>query len=86
MSQLLSRQSTLEPGHQFSEANLPSGNGHNQIINGFVVRNIQPVSTTADQDLHKEPGCSLVTIHEAVVADHAVKDGRGLLGDGAVVA
>jgi hypothetical protein len=72
LSCLLSHQLRFEPVHQFVEIHLPSGDGNNKIIDGFVVWDIQPVPTTVDQYLDKEPGCSLITVGETVIADHAV--------------
>lgn len=79
-------QPRLEPLDQAIEIEIAGGYSHNQVVDGLVIRDVQAVAATTNQHLDHEPSSSLVAVHEAVIAHHAVEQGSCLVGEGAMIA
>lgn len=59
---------------------LPVGNGDDKIINVRVVFYFQRVTAPINQQFHKKPGGSFVSVHKTMIIYHAVKDRRSFAG------
>lgn len=75
-----------KPMSQAVEVEIAGSYGDNQVVDGLIIRDIQAVAATINQHLNYEPSSSLVAVHEAVVAYHAVKEGGCLVGERAMIA
>src|SRR5690606_37573377 len=67
-----------EPFGDRFESKLPVGHLNDEIVDAFIVRNVEDVPTSRDENLDQKPGGPLVAIDKTVVSDDAVQDGCGL--------
>lgn len=84
--ELLPLQPRLEPAHQVLKPNSSVSDGHHQIIYWVIIGDLQRIAAAIKQDFHKEPRCSLVAVHKAVVSNHAVQESSSLVGNRAMIA
>jgi hypothetical protein len=52
-----------------------------EVVNPRIIGNIEDMSAAVDQDFNQKPVRPLVRIHKAMVANHAVKQGRRFARD-----
>jgi hypothetical protein len=56
-------------------------NGNHEVINRFIVRDIQVISASLNQDLSNQPRGSFVAIHEPMICNHAFQQSGSLSVD-----
>jgi len=71
-------QPVSEPASQSLEIHVTGCNSHNQIVDRFVIWDIQLVSTAVDQYLRQDPSRSLIAVGKSVISNHTMKQGRSL--------
>lgn len=81
----MSFQTTFEPAVQPIKVHLAGRDGDHKIVNPFVIRYVQPIGTTIDQDFHKQPCGALVTIHKPMIANHAMQQSGALSSYGSMI-
>lgn len=46
---------------------------HNQVIDWFIIRDIELISTSADEDFSEQPRCSFIAVDKPVIANRAMQ-------------